>query len=306
MNKHVFYEMKDWRAVTLNGPDALDFLHRMTTVNFKNFPPGSFSDCTFLTATGKLVAYFKIIAKEPGQYLALAAPGFSNVLSADQYLFETLEKFHFMEKFTITPLGDAYSYFRVAGTGTLPVISDFSFYPENLWTKNFWGAPHFDFDSCVVVEKNKVEDFKAKLRAADYQELKTVNEHRIFFGEPSVPAELNTNMIPLEAELLTAIHENKGCYPGQEVIEKIRAIGQVPRRLMLLRGAGAVPQAPQALKFVTQDAGTLTSAATDPTDPTQWVGLGFIKKMYALEVGNAEFTVEGKPTQVVTKAEISE
>ena len=305
LNKHVFYEMKDWRALNVVGPDALDFLHRMTTVNFKKFPPGSFTDCTFLTATGKLVAYFKVIAVEPGQYTLIASPGFSNEQKADQYLFETLEKFHFNEDFTITPLADAYTYFRIAGSGPTPPLES-KLYFENFWVKNYWNETAFEFDLCTLVEKSKITDFKNKLHAANYTELASANESRIYFGEPSAPFELNSNMMPLEAELETAVHENKGCYPGQEVIEKIRAIGQVPKRLMLVRGNGTPPSFPQALKFVTQDAGTLTSAAADPTDSSRWVGLGFIKKMYAIEVGNAEFTVSGNPVEVHTKAEITE
>jgi folate-binding protein YgfZ len=40
---------------------------------------------------------------------------------------------------------------------------------------------------------------------------------------------------PLEINLQTAIHDQKGCYPGQEVIEKIIAIGSPAKRLCLVQ-----------------------------------------------------------------------
>lgn len=43
---------------------------------------------------------------------------------------------------------------------------------------------------------------------------------------------------PLEVNLASAIDENKGCYPGQEVIEKIISLGSPARRLCLLRRSG--------------------------------------------------------------------
>jgi folate-binding protein YgfZ len=46
--------------------------------------------------------------------------------------------------------------------------------------------------------------------------------------------ELDGKTNPLEVNLRHAISDQKGCYPGQEVIEKIIAIGSPARRLCLL------------------------------------------------------------------------
>ncbi len=47
---------------------------------------------------------------------------------------------------------------------------------------------------------------------------------------------------PLEINLQSAIHDQKGCYPGQEVIEKIIAIGSPSKRLCMVRLIGDAPQ----------------------------------------------------------------
>ncbi len=68
---------------------------------------------------------------------------------------------------------------------------------------------------------------------------------------------------PLEVNLGSAIDSNKGCYPGQEVIEKILALGSPARRLCLLRrvdGAGN-ETLPAILHDATgAEAGKLTSS----------------------------------------------
>lgn len=69
---------------------------------------------------------------------------------------------------------------------------------------------------------------------------------------------------PLEVNLRSQIHDGKGCYPGQEVIEKIISLGSPPRKLVLLEssiqtiGDAALPLPlldPQSL----QEVGRLTS-----------------------------------------------
>jgi hypothetical protein len=47
---------------------------------------------------------------------------------------------------------------------------------------------------------------------------------------------------PLEVNLGSAIDSNKGCYPGQEVIEKILALGSPARRLCLLKRMESVAE----------------------------------------------------------------
>ena len=49
-------------------------------------------------------------------------------------------------------------------------------------------------------------------------------------------------MLPAEARLERAISTTKGCYTGQEVVERMRARGRVGHLLVGLRAAGAPPE----------------------------------------------------------------
>ena len=77
---------------------------------------------------------------------------------------------------------------------------------------------------------------------------------------------------PLEVNLQSAIHDQKGCYPGQEVIEKIIAIGSPAKRLCLVKIVdGTTLPAPLPLEL---DFGKLTSFESP-------YGLAIVRKTHA-------------------------
>jgi len=86
---------------------------------------------------------------------------------------------------------------------------------------------------------------------------------RIAAGIPAIPRDLGPADLPNEGGLDEgAISYTKGCYLGQEVMARLKNLGQVRRRLRILRGSGAAP-APKAPLFqgATQ-VGEIRSAAT--------------------------------------------
>ncbi len=275
-----FSTSSPWQAFLIEGADTKDYLQRMTTVDLNRLSDGSFSDGTMLNASGKLVLFFKLCRVNSSRYL-LVAP-------ADQTgTFEELEKFHFMEKFTITPLPATQSI-RIWGNGKLANIGGNSIPEKNKFIEKndtfllgIQKFKDFSFDLLWMGSEGKIQNVLSELKG--FKKIEKYDSIRIFSGEPSFPQELNLKTNPLEAEMDEAVHENKGCYPGQEVIERIRTMGQVPRKLILVTGEGAHPTFPQAISMSTdpnQAAGELTSAAEHPFENGKWVGLGFLKKIY--------------------------
>ncbi len=96
---------------------------------------------------------------------------------------------------------------------------------------------------------------------------------------------------PLEVNLKSAIADQKGCYPGQEVIEKIVAIGSPARKLCLVEGEASGLSLPVALlNEKNEEAGKLTSFADG-------AGLAIIKRTslkegVELHHGNFKFTLK--------------
>lgn len=130
-----------------------------------------------------------------------------------------------------------------------------------------------------------------ELRSLGGSDEKPSNEYqRILRLEPKWNHEFfhNETSSPLEVNLGSAVHDQKGCYPGQEVIEKIIALGSPPKKLALFSFMG--PHSPDAahLPWELWDAtkspaensnpvGTLTSAAQKDG---QWRALGIIRKTH--------------------------
>jgi folate-binding protein YgfZ len=70
--------------------------------------------------------------------------------------------------------------------------------------------------------------------------------------------------LPQETSQGRALHFSKGCYLGQEIVERIRSRGNVHRHLRSLEIEGPVPSAGTVLKIKKEDAGHITSAAELP------------------------------------------
>lgn len=82
-------------------------------------------------------------------------------------------------------------------------------------------------------------------------DLNDMERFRIEAGIPAVPRDIGAEDLPNEGGLeRDAISYSKGCYLGQEVMARLKTMGQVRRRLMVVEGSGAVPEVLPAEVFV--------------------------------------------------------
>jgi len=119
----------------------------------------------------------------------------------------------------------------------------------------------------------------------------TLDALRIEAGIPWLGRDIDEKVIPPETgQAERAISYQKGCYLGQEVIERMRSHGAMARRLARLTladGAGLAP--PATISHAGKQVGRLTSLARRP-DGESWIGLGYLRTgllaSSALEVGD--------------------
>jgi folate-binding protein YgfZ len=92
---------------------------------------------------------------------------------------------------------------------------------------------------------------------------------RIEMGIPRFGADMDETNIPLECDIESrAVTYNKGCYIGQEVINRIHSVGHVTRELRGLRLANdlkTLPQRGDKLFHAGKEVGYVTSAVKSPT-----------------------------------------
>jgi aminomethyltransferase len=106
-----------------------------------------------------------------------------------------------------------------------------------------------------------------------------VSAIRLAHGVPWFGYDFGEKQIPHEAGLQDShISYTKGCYTGQEIVERVRSRGQVNRvRVGLLFSGDAVPEAGSALTMDGKDVGYVTRAAKVP-DPPRVIGMGYVRK----------------------------
>jgi len=113
----------------------------------------------------------------------------------------------------------------------------------------------------------------------------TASEIRAHFGPFSVAftkgpgdgIDIAERDLPQETSQMRALHFNKGCYLGQEIVERVRSRGAVHRHLRSLRIVGTVvPQPMTELNVGETKAGFVTSAAYSER-LGQVVALGMVK-----------------------------
>jgi folate-binding Fe-S cluster repair protein YgfZ len=78
---------------------------------------------------------------------------------------------------------------------------------------------------------------------------------------------------PFEVNLAHEVHLDKGCYTGQETLQRLVTYDSVRRRLAWVRGAGAPPAVPLDLERADARVGRLTTVLADGPG---WSGLAVV------------------------------
>lgn len=105
---------------------------------------------------------------------------------------------------------------------------------------------------------------------------------RIEAGQPRQEHEVRDAFHPYEVNLWHEVHLDKGCYTGQEALQRLVTYESVRRQLVRLAGDGPPPAVPQPVfaggptaHLGARPVGELTSAAARGAD---WVGLAVISR----------------------------
>lgn len=276
-----------WGRLLFGGADYIDFLHRMTTNHFVNLQNGAGLQAVFTENRGRIVDVGAFYRRD-GHTLAVVSP------AARQSLPAWLDRFIFSEDITIEDIGEATSAFDIMGPEALALTSQVLNLPSEP------SAPHqlVDCPSHPSMWLSALADPSAGLRligtpdilAALWRALgaagahpigeRTWNVRRIELGIPLADGELNDEHNPWEAGLGEAIHMNKGCYIGQEVIARLDTYDKIKQHLVGLVVSAAAPL-PAGTQLFSDNAavGTVTSSALSPSFGP--IALAYVRRAHA-------------------------
>jgi tRNA-modifying protein YgfZ len=254
-------------VLSAEGPDASTFLQSQLSQDISRLGEGETAWSFLLQPTGKLVGFFRVTRTGAESFRLDGDPGVGVGVEA------ALRRFLIRTKCTIA-LREGVGGWAVRGSelrtppGAVPSIP---------------GLPGYD-----LIDAAGADSFDAVDSAPDVARVAPLclEYLRIAAGIPVWPYELSESTIPNATGLVgLAVSFTKGCYVGQELVERIDSRGTVtPRVLRRLRfDAPDVPTSTQDLVvgaelFVGGDAkGSLTSVAQEPGGSTV-SALGYVHR----------------------------
>ena len=108
--------------------------------------------------------------------------------------------------------------------------------------------------------------------------------YRIALGMPRYGKDIRERDLPQETEQARALNFSKGCYVGQEIVERIRSRGNVHRKFTGFRLSGAACAPGTKIQAQGKDVGEVTSSVVVPApDGEHPVALGYVRRELAGE-----------------------
>ena len=129
--------------------------------------------------------------------------------------------------------------------------------------------------------------------------------YRVALGLPRYGQDIRERDLPQETEQTRALNFSKGCYVGQEIVERIRSRGAVHRTFTGFVFEGNQPAVGSKVKVDGKEVGEITSSASLPVNGgMQNLGLGYIRREAGsagkeIVAGDIRATVAELPFKVV-------
>jgi len=257
--------------VRVTGDDRVSFMHGMCSQDIKMLPPGAVVPALLLTEHAHVVADFLVYAEADALLIEiqrdawpLARSHLEQFLVADDVEFEECHELAVID---------------IEGPASPRALAALA--PESLETPKEWrhfiagtiriaAIPRFGAPALTLISnRTKADRLIDTLAGLDTGCLRVdgtaLELLRVEHGLARVGVDTSAKTIALEARLERAISFNKGCYIGQETIERATARGGIKKRLCSLAIEGTeVPPANSALALDGKEVGRLTSVVRSP------------------------------------------
>ena len=242
------------------GEDRVRLLHAMTTNHVEQLKPGEALYAFFLSAQGRVLADVNLFSLE--DYLLLDTEP-----ETARKVYEHLDKFIIADDVTLEDATPSMATLSVEGPSAV----------ETLQAKGFNVTRGIADSGGVLVARTTLtgadgamlfvpSDRKAEVianLALPVADDAAVNTVRLENARPTYGIDFSDANIPQETGIQRALNFSKGCYIGQEIVERVRSRGHVNKLLTPLTIEGA---AERGTKIVSngKEVGEVTSAAWSP------------------------------------------
>ena len=266
--------------IRVTGEDRVRLLHAMCTNHIQQLQDGEGCEAFFLNAQGRVLADALVLARHDSLLIDTEP-------ETRHSLYAHLDKYIIADDVTLEDLTEETAEIGVQGPAAAEVMAKLGApVPPAAYSHREWGErlvvrfgatgqPGFS----IVVPAARRQALVGEVEAAGAagaaaEEARVV---RIELGRPRYGEDITDRFVSHETQMLHAVHFNKGCYLGQEIVERIRSRGGVHRFLTRLDIEGDTP--PQAGAAITAEGkavGEITSAAWSPARGSV-VALGYVR-----------------------------
>ena len=280
--------------IRVSGDDRARLLHAMTTNHVQQLKPGDGCYAFFLNAQGRILGDVNLFCFED-HFLLDTEP------ETRHKLFEHLDRYIIADDVTLTDETESLSTIALEGPQAAATLEKlFAHLPDIPYSTVTYGdriIARIDstgaggFFLFTPAKAALVADLEqAGAVAATPDEATTV---RVENGHPRYGEEITERFLVQETGQLQAVSFNKGCYLGQEIVERVRSRAQIHRILRRLEiDSTEIP--PAGTKF---EGGEIVSAVLSPA-------LGKIAAMAYVKTPSSEpgteLTINGAPARVIS------
>lgn len=268
--------------IRVTGEDRARLLHAMSTNDIKNLLPGDGIYAFFLSDKGRILA--DAVVYNLGESLFLD----TEPETADK-LREHLDRYIIADDAYLEDESGRWAAIGIEGPQSIEAVrrieDDFPV-PGKIhailnWRNGFVAhvSSVANLGLRVFIPLAERDEFISRLQAAGIVEASTEEARivRIENGIPRYGEEISERYLVQETQVTDAVHPNKGCYLGQEIVERVRSRGQVHRLLRPIRITGRMAPEPGAKLLANGEPAAEIASAVFSPGFGEVVGLAYVR-----------------------------
>jgi aminomethyltransferase len=275
----------DRALVSLSGKDRVRWLNGMVSNNIRDLAPEHGVYAFVLNPQGNIQG--DLYAFNRGESLML------EIESSQVMLLPQLRRYIIMDKVDVEEFGHRVVIFGITGPKSNEVVVSLGITLSDSTALTTSSANWKEISITVVrgdnpcvpnyefwVPKEHAEPFREMLSESGTVQVhgEALEAFRILCGIPKIGVDIRERTLPQETCQERALNFNKGCYIGQEIVERIRARGAVHRVFTGFEVDSTV-QPGSAVQSDGKDVGQITSVATIPIQSgEQILALGYVRR----------------------------
>jgi folate-binding protein YgfZ len=279
-----------WRGkILVTGGDRLRWLNGMVSNAVQSLPEGQGNYSFLLSVQGRIQGDCNVYHR--GEDVLL-----DTSIEQVPTLMRHLDHFIIMDDVELADVSRQWTALSLAGPRASQVLATLGFSPSGLGEENArMCKAKIGEVACTIIEAYHVAVPRYELwfapehvlavwetlqaAGADPVGWEAMEALRVLEGTPLYGVDLNDRDLPQETGQTRALNFSKGCYLGQEIVERIRSRGKVNRQFGQFALHGKPPETlPLELHSNGQPVGRITSTAfLSSAGLPEVVGLGFIR-----------------------------